>query len=418
MDCSLAVRQAGDMHSTHGETAALPRTAPREASSATLRIVVSVPRPAQGGGVAAFWQTVLDSLPCQVAVVEIGRKTSGEKWPAKATRGFADLVRLLRETKRSRSELVVLNPSLDPKSLVRDGLSLLALTLRRRRVFVFVRGWDSAVALRISRRWRRLFVLVYGRAVCVAVLASSFQAELRSWGLRVPMAVVTTAALSPPETRGEARSRGAKSACLQLLFMARLIPDKGLDALLRACAILEAEGLAIALVVAGDGPERASAERLTKELGLTSVTFVGNAAGAQKRELLADSDVFVLPSKREGMPNAVLEAFSYSLAVVATPIGGLADFLKDDVDCLLLGSVTPLEIAEKLRRLVNDPGLCRRLGETACAEASRFFLPDVVGARMGRLFALAARKASAQDYFWFDEPVSVRAGDAVDLSEV
>ena len=217
--------------------------------------------------------------------------------------------------------------------------------------------------------------------------------------------------------QGEVTSQGARGTHLQLLFMARLIPAKGLGTLLRACALLEAQGLAFTLVVAGEGPDRASAELLTKELELTSVAFVGNVAGAQKQELLANSDVFVLSSMSEGMPLAVLEAFSYSLAVVATPIGGLADFLKDDVDCLLLGSVTPLEIAEKLRRLVNDPGLCRRLGETARAEASRFFLPDVVGARMGRLFALAARGTSAQDYFWFDESASVQVGDSVDLSE-
>lgn len=372
-------------------------------SAALLRdMVVSVPIPSQGGGVIGLWQTIQDELPCSVHLYVVGRRTVGESWARKTIRSVADTWRLVRLADRRRSDLVVLNPSLDPKSLIRDGVTLLALRARGRRAFVFIHGWDPAVAATIHGLRRRLFLVAYGRAAGIAVLATEFHRRLRAWGYRGPVAVVTTVAPVPLSQAPDERPRWVPGTALRLLFMARLIPSKGLDSLVRACALLQEDGVPVSLVVAGVGPEREPAERLATELGLQSASFVGDVSGSGKHAVLTASDVFVLPSTHgEGMPVALLEAMTYSLAVVTTAVGGLADLLRDGIDCLLLESDAPGAVADSLRRLAGDPALLRRLGDEARDEADRFFMPDVVAARLARLFAQAARGTLEADYFWF-----------------
>jgi glycosyltransferase involved in cell wall biosynthesis len=142
---------------------------------------------------------------------------------------------------------------------------------------------------------------------------------------------------------------------------------------------------------------------LAGSLGLANVSFAGNVSGRAKADLLRDSDVYVLPSSGEGMPISVLEAMSYGLATVVTPVGGLADFVVDGENALLLDSTSSQEIAEKLEALCRDEGLRRSLGEHAHHLATQAFLPDAVGARMARLFAKTVDNALTHDPSWLDE---------------
>jgi glycosyltransferase involved in cell wall biosynthesis len=195
-----------------------------------------------------------------------------------------------------------------------------------------------------------------------------------------------------------------------MLFMARLVPAKGLETTLRALVLLRDAGLNVSLVVAGAGPNRGSGQALARSLGLTNVTFVGNVDGQVKAGLLRNSDVYVLPSSHgEGMPVTVLEAMSYGLAAVVTPAGGLADFIVDGKNALLLQSTSSAEIAQKLGTLCRDAALRQSLGESARLLAAQAFLPDAVGRRMARLFADTVDHVLAQDSSWLHE---VRVRDA------
>jgi glycosyltransferase involved in cell wall biosynthesis len=370
----------------------------------TLRVLITVPHPSLAGGVAAFWGIVAPELGQTVHIVRVGRLRDSDALLLRALRSVRTTLQICREARASAVDLLVLNPSLRPKSLIRDGLTLLALRPARQPVLVFFRGWDSTTERLIDGCLRHLFLAVFGRADCIAVLSSSFRTSLRKWGYARPVALVTTVAPYPklpshPRTLG----RSEVGQAVRVLFMARLVPGKGLEATLRALVLLRDEDVNVSLVVAGVGPNRGAAEALARSLGLTNVSFVGHVGGQVKADLLRGSDVYVLPSSGEGMPGSVLEAMTYGLANVVTPVGGLVDFVVDGENALLLDSISPSEIAEKLATLCRDDGLRRSLGETARRLATHAFLPDAVGGRMARLFVDTVDNALTHDPSWLDE---------------
>jgi glycosyltransferase involved in cell wall biosynthesis len=87
------------------------------------------------------------------------------------------------------------------------------------------------------------------------------------------------------------------------------------------------------------------------------------------RSRLAASDLFVLPSRSEAFPNAVLEAMAAGLPIVASGVGGIVELIENDRTGLLVPPDDPAALADRICRLMRVPGLASRLGGAARAEA-------------------------------------------------
>lgn len=166
-------------------------------------------------------------------------------------------------------------------------------------------------------------------AACIHALCEPERDAIRAYGLRNPVAVIPNgvdlpdldALVPPPEWSGEL-PRGAKV----LLFLSRIHPKKGLVELLDAWANARQRRVPGAddwhLVIAGweQGGHQAELEHQVRALRLEgSVRFVGPQFGADKAASYRRADAFVLPSHSEGLPMAVLEAWSHGLPVAMTP---------------------------------------------------------------------------------------------------
>jgi len=144
----------------------------------------------------------------------------------------------------------------------------------------------------------------------------------------------------------------------------RLSIEKGMDVLVRAFALVAREVPHSELVIVGDGAEREALEALTKELSLTDhVQFLGQRADVWDQ--LARLDVFVLPSRSEGMPMALLEAMATALPVVSTAVGGIPEALVDGRNGLLVPAEDPKALAVAIVRVLGDRSLAERLGQAA-----------------------------------------------------
>lgn len=163
-----------------------------------------------------------------------------------------------------------------------------------------------------------------------------------------------------------------------ILNVARLAPQKGHDALLRAIPdVLHALPDARFLLV-GSGPQEETVRRSIAELELTeSVMALGSRPDVP--DLLAAADLFVLPSKFEGLPLVVLEAMASSLPVVATAIGGSVEALGAEHP-LLVPSGDAEALAHKIIGALVDPGSAR----TAAEAARDRFAAKFTGERMAR----------------------------------
>ena len=125
------------------------------------------------------------------------------------------------------------------------------------------------------------------------------------------------------------------------------------------------------LVFVGDGPELASVQQFTREVGLDRVRFVGTVQDA--RTLYAGFDVLVSASEAEGLPNVVLEAAASARPVVATDAGGTSEIVVDGKTGILVPVGDDDALGLALTRLLSDPRLAERLGRGARDLAARAF---------------------------------------------
>ncbi|MBI4230496.1 MAG: glycosyltransferase family 4 protein [Planctomycetes bacterium] len=169
-----------------------------------------------------------------------------------------------------------------------------------------------------------------------------------------------------------------------LLFVGRLAPQKNLEVLLEAVALL---GCPVRLDLAGDGPLRGSLESLARARGVNA-RFLGVVPVESLYGRYATYDAFVFPTLYEGFPKALAEALAAGLPVVASDVEGNADLVADGRTGLLAPPAVE-GIADALRRLLADEALREGLGRSARAAAARYDWNAVMGLRLARLKALA-----------------------------
>lgn len=306
---------------------------------------------------------------------------------------------LAREIRRRRPHVLV------GLEFIPAGLLALArgLALRRDVPLVYVaqhlralRGWPGvlhAAALReatavtcVSRAQRDSFVAewagVAARATVIhsgiapaAVSADAPQGAAGGAG--------TPGSRPTPGADGGDRRFGRPGG-FRILLLGRLRPEKGHAVALAALDLLASEGLEPAphLLFAGGGSLRPAIEADVARRGLGGhVTLLGHVddVGA----LLASVDVLVMPSHRESFGLVAIEAFSMSVPVVASAVGGLPEVLDDGAAGILVPPDDPEALAAALVRLHRDPALRRDLGARGRARYREHFHPD----RMGTEFA-------------------------------
>lgn len=157
----------------------------------------------------------------------------------------------------------------------------------------------------------------------------------------------------------------------------RLSPEKGVDVFLEACGLLAARGKTFAALVAGDGPERDRLQTLSRRLQLEPhVHFLSHVRDIAS--IYGQLDLLVLPSRSEGLPNALLEALQADLPIVATRVGGVPEVIGSSTAAVLV----PPESADALAGGIERALAAGRTPETSAARA-----------RLARQFSLSRRVA-------------------------
>lgn len=299
------------------------------------------------------------------------------------------VARVRRELRARRPDLVHLHTGRANwlGGLAAWSLALPALTTRR---------MDRPV--KRDLRTRFMYSRVVRRAVAIsdAVRARLVEGGVPAAMIRVIPSAVDPEALYPQLGRSATRAQAALASDASLLLVvAALYPRKGIDVLLDALARLADEGLRPALWIAGDGPVRAALEQQSRELGLVhQVRFLGERGDVP--DLLAACDVFILPSRSEGLGVAALEAMAAGRAIVASRVGGLAEAVSDEHTGLLVPPGDPDALASALTRLLRDPALRARLASAGPARVARNFgAEQLVAAYEDLYFELLAEAGRA-----------------------
>lgn len=172
--------------------------------------------------------------------------------------------------------------------------------------------------------------------------------------------------------RAEVRTElGVPDDELLVLTVANLRPEKGYDVLLDAARDVADRRLPVRFAAVGRGPLADELAARHRALGLGErFRFLGERSDVIR--LLVGCDVFVLPSRQEGLPVTLMEATSTGTAIVATAVGGVPQVITDGVDGLIVPPGDPVALADAIGRVVAGPDLRRRLGAGAAARSGMF----------------------------------------------
>ena len=159
---------------------------------------------------------------------------------------------------------------------------------------------------------------------------------------------------------------------------------KGFDVLLDAMARLRQRVGSVSLTIIGDGEEKTSLERRTKDLALDGcVRFAGRLSREQMADIYRDADAFVLASRAETFGVAYIEAMASGLPVVATRCGGPEDFV-DDTNGILVSPEDPAALAEGMERMIRTADRFDRAGISDSVR--RTYSPEALAARLTKIY--------------------------------
>ena len=168
-----------------------------------------------------------------------------------------------------------------------------------------------------------------------------------------------------PGRRSAARLElGLAPGTMAVLTVSVLREGKGLDVLLQAAPTVVASVPDAVFLVAGDGPSRDALRARAAELGLSErVRWLGFRRDI--RDLLAAADLFVLPTLRDALPTALLEAMAAGLAVVASDTGGIPEIVEAPALGRLVPPSDPEALARAIAHLLTHPAERSAMGEVA-----------------------------------------------------
>lgn len=205
---------------------------------------------------------------------------------------------------------------------------------------------------------------VYRHAASAIAGTDAAARTLREKGYQGPIAVIPQVGVDPETYRPQAQSRAGPSASrpFTIGFAGRLVPEKGLDVLLRACAQFDFD---YRMVVAGAGPSRSELEGLTKMLSLGDrIEFRGSLPSATMPGFYGGLDVLVLPSVSrpnwtEQFGRALVHAMACGVPVIGSTCGEIPDVIGEAG--LIFPEGDSGALADQLRRLAADSKLRRDL---------------------------------------------------------
>ncbi len=238
-----------------------------------------------------------------------------------------------------------------------------------------------------------IFGSVFKKADYIQAISHYLARWAKKMGARCPIEVVPNPVdidnfCLSLEKRQETRTRLRRQFVLEqneklVITHGRLVPKNGVADLIEAIKLLPG----VKLAVLGDGPLEVQLKEQAGRLGIGDrVFFLGFIRHHEIPSYLAAADIFCRPSLSEGLGTSFLEAMVAGLPVVATPVGGIVDFLKHGQTGLLARPGDPKDIAEKIKMLCDDESLAKEIIKNGESLIKKEYSREIVTEKIGKIF--------------------------------
>jgi glycosyltransferase involved in cell wall biosynthesis len=245
---------------------------------------------------------------------------------------------------------------------------------------IYARGVDFSD---INILYRPLFRVTLKKTDRFIVLTEAMKLKFKPYYTRDITVIPNGIVLDTPEkiTKNQARkSLNLSDKSIFVITIGRLKDYKGTIYLVEAFRdIYHYNNKCHLLIIGGDQGEKEKILLRIKELGLcNNITLLGEVAPVSVGKYLMASDIFVLPSLREGFPNVLLEAMSAGLPVVATNIDGISEIVKDGENGFLINPGDAGDIADKVVAILSDDKLHRFMSANSVSGVQSYAMDIVI----------------------------------------
>ncbi len=230
-----------------------------------------------------------------------------------------------------------------------------------------------------------LFTRIFTRADVITAISRYLAEWAQKMCARAPIYIIPNGVNAEAfAEKREKKDFGFGKEAKIIITTSRLVEKNGVSDLIRSLAYLPEE---VKLVIVGTGELEKKLRQETKELGLEGqVTFAGFVPHSEVPAYLQSANIFVRPSLSEGLGNSFLEAMAAGLPVVATPVGGIPDFLENGKTGLFCEVRNPQSIAMQVRLLLGNDEFRKILVANASAMVRSRYNWDGIAKAMREVF--------------------------------
>jgi glycosyltransferase involved in cell wall biosynthesis len=296
---------------------------------------------------------------------QVGSEGRAESAPQKVMRFVLSPFQLALVLLRTGAEVVHMNVSLDSKSYWRDLVYSIVARLLGRRIVNQIHGGPMPQDFfrgNAFLTWllRRFLV----SSDVVTVLSSRELTAYRKFDLRINVYLVPNA-IDPVGLADRIRPYNTAGP-LRLVYVGRLLRTKGLFEIVDALAELKRAGRQFRLSIAGGGPDQGELMTALERSGLGHhVEFFGGVFAEEKRRLWLNSDLFVFPTHKEGLPYSLLEAMAAGCVPITTPVAAIPDVMRNGEHGLFVPVKDAGALARAVAALDDDRQRLIRMAEAA-----------------------------------------------------
>jgi glycosyltransferase involved in cell wall biosynthesis len=334
---------------------------------AKLRILVSGHLPPPLGGVATYYQSLLNSsLPQQVDLCFVETSSQRRTLSQSGIFTFSNLISAITDCGRFTKAVIKHRPQLTHigtafgLSYVKHSVCVLIARLFGSRVLLHPHCGFSALYTNQPRWWQWFFRRIIRFTNGVVSLSSEWNQLITIVpGCAVyylPNAIDLTAYRTATLKR---RVVEQNPPLLKVLYLGYLGKAKGSFDLVEAAKEILAKNIPVKIDLVGEELAKGEVERLKKQIDQTGLGNVVSlhppVIGSKKIEMLLEADIFIYPSYGEGMPIAVIEAMASGLPIISTRVGGLPDLVKDGINGILVEAGHPDQLVRAILYLSLNP---------------------------------------------------------------
>ncbi|MCQ2089715.1 MAG: glycosyltransferase family 4 protein [Fibrobacter sp.] len=273
--------------------------------------------------------------------------------------------------------LVHIHMSEPPSALRKIAFMWWAKVWRKKTIVHF---HSFSVDTTINSRYSKLYKYLFSRADRVIVLSEYWKVVVEQFLPSAKVQVIYNPCTAQPDSNAHVTKKNS------ILYAGTVCHRKGYDDMIKAFAKIAKNHPDWKIVFAGNG-EIEQGKALANELNINDqVVWLGWVRGADKDKAFREATVFCLPSYAEGFPMSVLDAWSYGLPVITTPVGGIPDVAKNGENMLLFNPGDIDALANCMERIISNEELRESISKESLNFAETTFNMATINKEIGELY--------------------------------